>query len=129
MARERATEEVKPHSRGSRPRRERVEVWVDANEKAELVNKAAQTGLSMAAYLRSVGLNHPVGARADLDAVRELVKVNGDLGRVAGLLKLWLVEKRGQGAKPIDVEAMMKNFRALQALALDLMSRIVYKRK
>ena len=129
MERERATEEVKPHSRGSRPRRERVEVWVDANEKAELANKAAQTGLSMAAYLRSVGLNHPVGARADLDAVRELVKVNGDLGRVAGLLKLWLVEKRGHGAKPIDVEAMMKNFRALQALALDLMSRIVYKRK
>lgn len=129
MELERATDEVKPHSRGTRPRRERIEVWVDADEKAELASRAAQTGLSMAAYLRSVGLNHPIGARADLEAVRELVKVNGDFGRVAGLLKLWLADKRGQGAKAVDVEAMMKNFRELQAQVLDLMSRIVYKRK
>jgi hypothetical protein len=50
-------------------------------------------------------------------------------GRVAGLLKFWLAEKRGQGARPIEVEAMMTNFRTLQAQVLDLMSRIVYKRK
>ncbi|MNF28512.1 hypothetical protein D3C76_1019930 [compost metagenome] len=129
MELERTTGEVKPHSRGTRPRRERVEVWVNVDEKAELAGKAAQAGLSMAAYLRAVGLNHPISARADLEAVRELVKVNGDLGRVAGLLKFWLAEKRGQGEKPIDVEAMMKSFRLLQAQILDLMSRIVYKRK
>ncbi len=49
-----------------------------------------------------------------MEAVRQLAKVNGDLGRVAGLLKLWLAEKRGQGARPIDVEAMMMDFRAIQ---------------
>ena len=51
----------------------------------------------------------------DLVAVADLAKVNGDLGRVAGLLKFWLAEKRGQGAKPIDVEAMITSFRVLQA--------------
>ncbi|HAN9741196.1 TPA: CopG family transcriptional regulator, partial [Escherichia coli] len=52
-------------------------------------------------------------------------KVNGDLGRVAGLLKLWLAEKRGQGARPVDVEAMMNDFRRLQGEVLAIMSRVV----
>ncbi|MDT9146284.1 hypothetical protein RSW78_27030, partial [Escherichia coli] len=51
----------------------------------------------------------------DLMAVADLGKVNGDLGRVAGLLKLWLADHRGFGAKPADVEAMMNDFRELQA--------------
>ena len=54
-------------------------------------------------------------------------KVNVYLRRLAGLLKLWLAEKRGQGAKPIGVEVMIMRFRVLQAQILDLMSRIVYK--
>ncbi|MHA6231118.1 hypothetical protein [Pseudomonas fluorescens group sp. PF-69] len=74
-------------------------------------------------------MNTPIRSVVDLAAVADLAKVNGDLGRVAGLLKLWFAEKRGQGAKSIDVEAMMMNFRVLQAQVLDLMSRIVYKRK
>lgn len=61
--------------------------------------------------------------------MRELVKVNGDLGRVAGLLKLWLAEKRGQGASPIDVEQMMIGFRELQGAIREKMSAIVYGRK
>lgn len=57
----------------------------------------AQAGLSLSTYLLAAGLNHPIRSVADLDAVADLVRVNGDLGRVAGLLKLWLAEKRGQG--------------------------------
>lgn len=121
--------EGKANARGTRPRRERIEVWVDAHEKAQLSKNAAAAGLSNAAFLRAVGLNTPIQARADLDAVRELVKVNGDLGRVAGLLKLWLAEKRGQGAKAVDVEKMMIDFRRLQAEILEKMSAVVYGRK
>lgn len=55
----------------------------------------------------------------------DLAKVNGDLGRVAGLLKLWLAEKRGQGARPMDVEAMMNDFRKFQGEVLAIMSRAV----
>jgi hypothetical protein len=50
------------------------------------------------------------------------VRVNGDLGRVAGLLKLWLAEKRGQGARPYDVEKMMSDFRAMQTELSGIMS-------
>lgn len=86
---------------------------------------AAQAGLSQSAYLRAVGLNTPIRSVVDLKSVSDLAKVNGDLGRVAGLLKLWLAEKRGQGARPIDVEAVMIEFRALQAEARSIMSRLI----
>ncbi|HIC0562149.1 TPA: plasmid mobilization protein [Escherichia coli] len=113
----------------ARRRGKPIEVWVTDEEKAEIDTRAGMAGLSRSAYMRAAGLNHRVGAMADLDAVRDLVKVNGDFGRLAGLLKLWLAEKRGQGARPIDVEAMVKQFRELQGQTLAIMSQIVYKRK
>ncbi|EPD8127440.1 MULTISPECIES: plasmid mobilization protein [Enterobacterales] len=94
------------------------------DEKAELADRAAQAGLSLSAYMKVAGLNAPIRARSDLSAVTDLVRVNGDLGRVAGLLKLWLAEKRGQGARPVDVEAMMKDFRALQEELRSIMIRV-----
>lgn len=111
--------------RGTRPRRERIEVWVTTDEKAELVQRAAMAGLSQSAYMLAAGMNHPIRSVLDLRAVGELGKVNGDLGRVAGLLKLWLAEKRGQGARPTDVEAMMRDFRKLQDELTGIMSRAV----
>lgn len=115
----------------ARPRRrgKPIEVWVTDEERTIISDLAEQAGLSRSAFLRAAGMNKRVGARADLDAVRELVKVNGDLGRIAGLLKLWLAEKRGQGASSIDVERMMIEFRELQGGVRDKMGAIVYGRK
>lgn len=120
----RAPKNVRPRRRG-KP----IEVWVSDDERTVIYELAEQAGLSRSAFLRAAGLNKRVGARADLEAVRELVKVNGDLGRVAGLLKLWLAEKRGQGASPIDVEQMMIGFRELQGDIRERMSTIVYGRR
>lgn len=116
-----------PKGIAERPRRQvpPIKVWVTDSEKAEIADRAAQAGLSLSAYLLAAGLNHPIRSVADLDAVADLVRVNGDLGRVAGLLKLWLAEKRGQGARPVDVEAMMKDFRILQGQMREIMARIV----
>lgn len=114
--------------RGGRPRGRRIDVWVTPEEDANIADLAAQAGMSKSAYLRAVGLNQPVRSVLDLKAVADLAKVNGDLGRVAGLLKLWLAEKRGQGARPVDVEAMMKDFRRLQGEVLDLMGRVLRDR-
>ncbi len=121
------SEKKAPKEGDIRPRRDvpPIKVWVRDDEKAEIVLRAAQAGLSLSSYLLTTGLNHPIRSRVDLIAVADLAKVNGDLGRVAGLLKLWLFEKRGQGARPIDVEAMMKDFRALQAEMLALMTRVL----
>lgn len=114
----------------ARPRREvpPIKVWVSDLEKETIAERAEQTGLSMSAFLLATGLNTPIKSRVDLLAVADLAKVNGDLGRTAGLLKLWLSEKRGQGAKPVDVESLMIEFRELQSLIREKMSSIVYAR-
>ncbi|WP_425323902.1 plasmid mobilization protein [Kluyvera intermedia] len=93
--------------------------------RAEIEDKARQANMSLSAYLSAVGRNSPIRSVVDLLAVADLAKVNGDLGRVAGLLKLWLAEKRGQGASTMDVEAMMNNFRKLQSEVLAIMSRVI----
>lgn len=98
----------------TRPRGTPIKVWVTAEERAEITARAEQSGLSQSAYLRAAGLKHPIRSVYDLRAVADLGKVNGDLGRVAGLLKLWLADYRGWGAKPAEVEKMMDDFRALQ---------------
>jgi hypothetical protein len=41
-------------------------------------------------YLRSLGLQYKPKGILDNIAVLELVKVNADLGRLGGLLKMWL---------------------------------------
>jgi hypothetical protein len=91
-----------------------IEVWVTDEEKATITERAEEAGMSRSGYLRALGLNTPIRSVVDLVAVAELGRVNGDLGRVAGLLKLWLVERRGEGANAIDVESMMVGFRKLQ---------------
>lgn len=122
---ERRMVEKKKTTYGTRPRNEYIKVFVTEDERAELVERAAQAGMSQSAFLRAVGLNEPIRSVVDLQAVADLGKINGDLGRVAGLLKLWLAEKRGQGARPVDVEGIMKNFRKLQSEVLAIMSRVI----
>lgn len=117
-----------PKKREGRPRRARIEVWLTPEEKAVIAQAAANAGLAESAYLRALGLNTPISSVLDLNAVTDMVKVNGDLGRVAGLLKLWLAEKRGQGAQPIAVEVVMDEFRDIQKLMRDLIARALNDR-
>jgi hypothetical protein len=79
--------EVKPQTR-KQDRHLRVPVLPE--EEAAIKQKAAETGLSVAAYLRNVGMGYPVTGIVDCQQVRELARINGDLGRLGGLLKLWL---------------------------------------
>ncbi|NWB54322.1 CopG family transcriptional regulator [Pseudomonas sp. F8002] len=119
------TKEKAPARRRGKP----IEVWVTDEEKALITDKAEEAGMSRSGYLRALGMNTPIRSVVDLRAVADLAKVNGDLGRVAGLLKFWLAEKRGQGAHPIDVERTMIEFRELQGQIRETMSMIVYARK
>lgn len=59
-------------------------------EEAQIKRLAAAAGLSVAAYLRKVGLGYRLQGILDHRRVEELARINGDLGRLGGLLKLWL---------------------------------------
>ena len=88
------TEEKKPTRKASTP----IVVRVTPDEKRGIDEMARTTGNSTSAYLRKVGLGYEVKSVLDFEGVGELAKVSGDLGRLGGLLKLWLSnDKRLQG--------------------------------
>jgi len=73
-------------------RKQHLRVPVLAQEKGLIEEKAQQAGMSVARYLREVGQGYRIGGVVDCEQVRELARVNGDLGRLGGLLKLWLTD-------------------------------------
>jgi hypothetical protein len=69
-----------------------LRVPVLPGEEKEIKRLAAATGLPVAAYLRNVGLGYRVRGILDNKRVEELARINADLGRLGGLLKLWLTD-------------------------------------
>src|ERR1700756_913501 len=95
---------VDTRPRGKRP----FNVWVTPEERATIERLAATTGLSVSAYLRTLGLAYEPKSILDAKSVRDLLKACGDLGRLGGLLKLWLVEKPGQGASVAEIRQLLE---------------------
>lgn len=73
-----------------RKRKHHLRVPVFPEEQQRIEEMASQAGRSVAAYLRDVGQSYPIRGVMDYEKVRELAAINGDLGRLGGLLKLWL---------------------------------------
>lgn len=69
-----------------------IKVYCLPEERAEIEANARRAGVSVAHYLREVGQGYQVKGVMDYQYVRELVRANGDLGRLGGLLKLWLTD-------------------------------------
>lgn len=67
-----------------------LRVPVTLNEKQQIIEKAQTAGLSMARYMRMVSLGYRVSSVMDNQKIEQLLKINGDMGRVGGLLKMWL---------------------------------------
>ena len=77
-----------------RPRRRPRDRWVQfratAEEAQAIAAQARGVGMSVGAYLRAVGAGYQPRAVVDRDRIDAMLKINGDLGRLGGLLKLWL---------------------------------------
>jgi hypothetical protein len=101
-----------------------MKVFVTDAERARIEERAKIAGLSVSAYLRAAGLNQPIRSVLDHDAVRELAKINGDQGRLGGLLKLWLMEREGQGAPAIEVRRLLHRIGEIQAHLADMAGRV-----
>ncbi|QCE35284.1 conjugal transfer protein TraJ [Acetobacteraceae bacterium] len=70
----------------------RLKVSCSPEEKIEIEANAKKANLSVSSYLRFLGLNYRIVAPVDLERVDDLLRINGDLGRLGGLLKLWLTK-------------------------------------
>jgi hypothetical protein len=69
-----------------------IKVYCLPEERADIEANANRAGVSVARYLRDVGQGYQIKGVMDYQHVRELVRVNGDLGRLGGLIKLWLTD-------------------------------------
>jgi hypothetical protein len=67
-----------------------IKVYCLPDERAQLQTLAAASNKSVSSYLLNVGLGYRVQGILDNRRVEELARINGDLGRLGGLLKLWL---------------------------------------
>lgn len=102
-----------PMTRGTRPRGKPFYVWCSDAEREAILASAALTRLSASAYLRRVGLGYQPKTALDHDRVMDLHRLRGDLGRLGGLLKLWLTDRAGEGAAVEDVRALLNDIEAI----------------
>lgn len=102
-----------------------LRVLVSAVDREEIEARAAAASLSVSAYLRAAGLGRTIRstARDQHATIKELAKVNANQDRLAGLLKLWLAERPGQGAAARDVRAMLDRIGELQGKLSDIAGR------
>ncbi len=116
----------KPTTRKSSPP---IKVYCLPEERKIIEENAKLAGMSLSAFLLSVGQGYQVQGIVDYERVRDLARINGDLGRVGGLLKLWLtddVRKAVVGSKAIyDLLARIDEAQAQMA---DVMKTIVRPR-
>lgn len=69
-------------------RKRRRHLWVPVfpDEAQAIEDNAKRAGMSVACYLREVGQGYKIIGVVDYEHVRELARINGDLGRLGGLL-------------------------------------------
>ncbi len=70
-----------------------MQVYLNDEEYAQIIRTSKLTRLSISAFARNVCLGSKVESREDTVLRIELLKINADLARLGGLLKLALAEK------------------------------------
>ena len=79
-----------PEKRKTRKHGKHLRVPVLEQEEDAIKQRAAKAGLSVSSYLRKIALDYPIYNILDYQSVDAMAKVNADLGRLGGLLKMWL---------------------------------------
>jgi len=67
-----------------------LKCYCTEEERKDIERQAEIAGMSVSEYLRKAGMGTPIKNRVDQQAVKTLGKVNADLGRAGGLLKMLL---------------------------------------
>jgi hypothetical protein len=108
-----------------------ISIKLNTAEKKTIEEKAAAHSVKPSTYLRNLGLNYPIKVTVDQAAVKDLLKVNADLGRLGGLFKLWLSENtvdkldfsNNRSYKNIDdlVDEIERTQTAMKEIALSIM--------
>jgi hypothetical protein len=99
-------------------------VFVNAPDRAEIIDRAKATGMTVSSYLRAAGLGMILRPIADQQSILALIKVNADQGRVGGLLKLWLSGRSDAGVSTQEVRKLLHEIEAEQARLREIIDRL-----
>jgi hypothetical protein len=106
--------------RGTRPRKNRIEVWCNDDELARIKTKAESTRLSNSEFLRNLGQGYEPKSAFDKEAIIQLAKLHADQDRLGGLLELCLSENTG-GSSPVkSVKPLLQEIECLQVFIAKL---------
>jgi hypothetical protein len=103
-----------------------VKVYCLPDERAQLQANATAARKSVSNYLLNTGLGYQVRGARDHQYVEELIRVNGDLGRLGGLFKLWLTnDERTAGFGESTIRALLGKVEATQDELRDVIRSVV----
>jgi hypothetical protein len=106
-----------------------VKVYCLPEERAQLQANASAARKSLSTYLLNVGLGYPVRSILDQRSVDDLLRVNADMGRLGGLLKLWLTnDERTAAFGESTIRALLAKIEATQDELLDVVRRVLAPR-
>lgn len=99
-----------------------IKVYVTPEERSAIERNAEACSLSASKYLCNVGCGYLPRGVLDQKAVLELLKACADLGRLGGLLKMWLSNDERLGA--LDIRKLYNDILSTQAELKDKIRRI-----
>lgn len=105
----------------TRERQKPLKVYVSPKERQKILALAKECRLPPSAYLRRIGLGYQPKSSVDREAIHELAKISADQGRLGGLLKLWLSEKKGERASVRHVRTVLHDIEQLQTTIAKLL--------
>lgn len=101
-----------------------LKVRVTAEERERIQATARKVRLPVAGLLRKLGLGYEPPSRIDQETFLELFNMRGDLGRLGGLLKLWLLEEEGSAVSSEEVRDALEKILELQGKVADLIAEM-----
>ena len=105
-----------------------IKVYCLPDEKAQIQENAEASGLSVTSFIRKVAMGYQVESIVDIEQVVELSRVNADLGRLGGLLKLWLAnDPRTVDFPPSLIKTSLAKIESTRQELRNIMDRILDK--
>ena len=89
-----------------------LKVYLSPEERKTVEEKAAKTQLSMSTYVKRVILGYGVKSLVDQQAILELVRLKGDMGRLGGMFKNAL--KEGQLGHSRRLDSFLEELEAIK---------------
>ncbi len=107
-----------------------LRVPVDPEEGEVIKIQSEKCGLSISEYLRRLGLGYEPISIVDNQKVNELAKINGDLGRLGGLLKLWLSDdKRAAGFDKKTIKKLLSDIEETRTQMTEVMMKVIKSKR